>query len=252
VLGPVLGGLLSGPEGSFTLPCLLAGCMSVLAVIAAGVFLPESHHDSAEQRSEQQQDRRRLWTVLRESQSRLLLLQFVLHTSSVSAITYLFPLWVFALLGWSAREVGIVFGVQGALMALTQGLLMGRLVKLLGELPLLRICVCGFFLGLLLAVFASTAVFMVGAVLIALTGATLCMPVLNSFVSQRTPPRLRGRMMGAASSATAVGRVMGPLLAGLLLSSGGFALAWSLPAAMVFAYALWAFSRWPRRPVPVF
>lgn len=110
-------------------------------------------------------------------------------------------------------------------MALTQGLLMGRLVRLLGELPLLRLCVSAFLIGMLYAVFATGAVSMVASVLIALTGATLCMPVLNSFVSQRTAPQLRGRMMGAASSAAAWGRVLGPLLAGLLLTLGGFALA---------------------------
>jgi MFS family permease len=251
VLGPVLGGLLSGTEGSFALPCVLAGVMSVLAVIAAWRFLPESHRRSDSDHAAARADQRSLWHLLRETQSRLLMLQFVLHTSSVSAATYLFPLWVYALLGWSAREVGIVFGVQGALMALTQGLLMGRLVRLLGELPLLRLCVSAFLIGMLFAVFATGAVSMVGSVLIALTGATLCMPVLNSFVSQRTAPQLRGRMMGAASSAAAWGRVLGPLLAGLLLTVGGFALAWALPAAMVAAYWLWAFSRWPRRPVPL-
>jgi MFS family permease len=104
---------------------------------------------------------------------------------------------------------------------------------------------------MLLAVFATGALSMVASALIALTGATLCMPVLNSLVSQRTAPQLRGRMMGAASAAAAWGRVLGPLLAGLLLTVGGFPLAWALPAAMVAVYWLWAFSRWPRRPVPL-
>jgi MFS family permease len=251
VMGPVLGGLLSGPEGSFVVPCLLAAVMSLLAVVAAWRFLPESHWRSAAEQKAADDDRRPLWEILRQTQSRLLMLQFVLHTSSVSAATYLFPLWVYALLDWSAREVGIVFGVQGALMALTQGLLMGRLVRVLGELPLLRFCVTAFLSGLVFAVVARGAVSMVASVIIALTGATLCMPVLNSFISQRTAPELRGRMMGAASSAAALGRVLGPLLAGLLLTVGGFRLAWALPAAMVTVYWLWAFSRWPRRPVPL-
>ncbi|MDP5069929.1 MAG: MFS transporter, partial [Congregibacter sp.] len=189
---------------------------------------------------------------LRQTQSRLLMLQYVLHTSSISAATYLFPLWVYALLAWSAREVGIVFGVQGALMALTQGLLMGPLVTLLGELRLLRICASCFFAGTLMAVFATGAVAMVGSMILLFTGATLCMPVLNSFTSQRSAPELRGRMMGAAAAASAWGRVLGPLLAGLLLTVGGFRLAWALPLVMVALYCLWAFSRWPKRPVPAF
>ncbi|WOJ92311.1 MFS transporter [Congregibacter variabilis] len=252
VLGPVLGGLLSGPDGSFFIPCLLAAVMSVLAVIAAWFFLPESHHRDKTQAHDSAVKKQSLWSVLRQTQSRLLMLQYIWHTSSVSAATYLFPLWVYALLDWNAREVGIVFGVQGAIMALTQGLLMGPLVKLLGELRLLRICVSSFFLGMLMTVFAQGAVAMVGSVLVALTGATLCMPVLNSFTSQRTAPQLRGRMMGAAGAAAAWGRVLGPLLAGLLLTVGGFRLAWSLPLAMVAMYWLWAFSRWPKRPVPDF
>ncbi|WP_415059669.1 MFS transporter [Congregibacter sp.] len=252
VLGPVLGGLLSGPEGSFFVPCLLAAVMSVLAVIAAWLFLPESHHRDKTLPRDDAANKQSLWSVLRKTQSRLLMLQYVWHTSSVSAATYLFPLWVYALLDWSAREVGIVFGVQGAIMALTQGLLMGPLVKILGELRLLRVCVSGFFVGLLMAVFATGAVSMVGSVLVALTGATLCFPVLNSFASQRSAPKLRGRMMGAASAAAAWGRVLGPLLAGLLLTVGGFRLAWSLPLVMVAMYWLWAFSRWPKRPVPTF
>lgn len=252
VLGPVMGGLLSGPEGSFFVPCLLAAVMSVLAVIAAWLFLPESHHRDETQARDDAVKKQSLWSVLRQTQSRLLMLQYIWHTSSVSAATYLFPLWVYALLDWSAREVGIVFGVQGAIMALTQGLLMGPLVKALGELRLLRVCVSTFFIGMLMAVFAGGAVSMVGSVLVALTGATLCFPVLNSFASQRSAPRLRGRMMGAASAAAAWGRVLGPLLAGLLLTVGGFRLAWSLPLVMVAMYWLWAFSRWPKRPVPAF
>ncbi|WOJ97582.1 MFS transporter [Congregibacter brevis] len=251
VLGPVLGGLLSGPDGSFVVPCLLAAVMSVLAVVAAWFFLPESHFRNEDQPRDAR-SKLSLWSVLRQTQSRLLMLQYVFHTASVSAATYLFPLWVYALLDWSAREVGIVFGVQGAIMALTQGLFMGPLVKLMGELRLLRTCVSGFFVGLLMAVFASGAFSMVGSVLVALTGATLCMPVLNSFASQRSAPELRGRMMGAASAAAAWGRVLGPILAGVLLTVGGFRLAWSLPLAMVAFYWLWAFSHWPKRPVPEF
>ena len=37
VLGPLLGGLLAGPDGSFALPCAVAGCMSLLAIGAAAV-----------------------------------------------------------------------------------------------------------------------------------------------------------------------------------------------------------------------
>jgi MFS family permease len=248
VLGPVLGGLLAGPDGSFLMPCLLSAAMSVTAVIAAWFFLPESRLGRAPRRD---LVRISLWSALRANQSRLLMLQYALHTGSVSAITYLFPLWVYALLDWQAREVGIVFGVVGVIMALNQGVFMGRLVRLFGELKLLRFCITLFLAGLALTLFASGPVAMVGSLVFALTGATLCMPILNAMTSRRGSSDERGRLLGAASAAAGVGRITAPLLAGALLTFGGFRAAWALPLLMVALYWLWAFSHWATREPPV-
>ena len=87
VLGPVIGGLLS-VDGSFLVPCLFAGGMSLLAVAAAGLFLRESlpRQHRAEQRAERAAaPAESLWALLGRTRSRLLLTQFVLHTASVSA-----------------------------------------------------------------------------------------------------------------------------------------------------------------------
>ncbi len=238
VLGPVLGGLLAGPDGSFMVPCLVAGMMSLLAVLAAWLFLPESHDRGASPSPELRQS---LWQVLRASRSRLLLLQFALHTGAVSAVTYVFPLWVHAHAAWGSREVGIVFGVVGAIMALNQGLLMGRLVNLLGELRLLKLCISVFLAGELLAIFAQSASAMVAALVLALAGATLCMPVLNAMTSRVGAQNDRGRLLGAASASAGIGRVLGPLLAGALLAAGGFVSALCLPLLMVALYWCWAF-----------
>ncbi len=238
VLGPVLGGLLAGPEGSFTVHCLVAGVMSLLAVLAAWLFLPESHHHSASPRGTVREG---MWRLLKATRSRLLMTQFALHTGAISAITYLFPLWVHARAGWESREVGIVFGVVGAMMALNQGLLMGRLVTLLGELKLLRVCISLLLLGQVLAQFASGAATMVTALLLALSGATLCMPVLGAMTSRVGSTEDRGRLMGAASASAGIGRILGPLLTGALLGVGGFSLALALPLLMVVLYWCWAF-----------
>ncbi|MEM9315403.1 MAG: MFS transporter [Pseudomonadota bacterium] len=248
VLGPLLGGLLAGPDGSFTLPCLLAAAMSVLAVLAAWLFLPESR--SAEARAVPGSSAG-LWSILRETQSRLLMLQYLLHTGSISAITYLFPLWVYAKLDWEAREVGIVFGVVGAIMAINQGVLMGRLVGFAGEVKILRVCTSLFLAGVFLATFASGAFAMVGSLILALGGATLCMPILNAMTSRRGAIGDRGRLLGAASAAAGLGRVFGPILTGALLTLGGFRLAWGLPLLMVLCYCLWAYSHWARREPPL-
>lgn len=243
VLGPMLGGLLSGDSGSFTLPCIVAGGMSVLAIAAAAVFLPESM--TAEKRAEHQDQRREahsmsIYQLLRRTGNRLITSQYVLHTAAVSSLTYIFPLWMGDMLGWGAKEVGIVFGIQGALMVIVQGGMMGLLVRLLGEWRLLRLSIAVFLLGLLSASFADSMVVMVGSMFFAMTGATMCMPLLNTIVSHKTQVQFRGRMMGVTSSAASWGRVVGPLMAGTNLAFLGYRSAWLGAAAIVLLYLLWA------------
>jgi predicted MFS family arabinose efflux permease len=243
VLGPLLGGLLAGDSGSFTLPCLVAGLMSVLAIAAAAIFLPESVSPERQAINRAQQrspDRESTLSVLKSSGNRLFIAQYVVHTGCVSSSTYLFPLWVGDLLGWTAREVGIIFGVQGVIMVVMQGGAMGTLVKLLGEWRFLRIAIAVFLAGLLLAVVAWSMPTMVASMFIAMTGATICMPLLNTLITHRTSADYRGRIMGATSAAASWGRVFGPAITGFNLAWFGYSAAWAFCALMVMFYLCWA------------
>ncbi len=170
-------------------------------------------------------------------------LQFVLHTTCLSSVTYLFPLWVGDELGWGAREVGMVFGVQGLIMAILQGVLVGPLSTRFGELPFLRTGLCVMISGFLLAVIAVGAPMMVAATMIAITGATFSMPILNTLATVRTPHQLRGRMMGTTSSAASWGRVTGPLIAGANLQLFGYSVAWSFCVFFGCLFLAWALSQ---------
>ncbi len=245
VLGPLLGGLLAGGGNSFLLPCIVAGVMSVSAIIAAALFLPESlsaEKQAANRLHQATGNQASILAMLRATGNRLLVFQYILHNATVSSITYLFPLWVGDLLDWSAREVGIVFGIQGALIAILQGGVMGPAVRELGETRLLRLGVSTCLLGVLTAVFADTMPLMLASTFIALSGATLCMPLLNTIVSYRTPNELRGRMMGTTGAASSWGRVAGPLLAGANLALFGYTGAWIGCVLIVIVYFLWAWT----------
>ncbi len=243
VLGPSLGGLLSGSTGDFMAPCFLAGTASLMAVFAAAMFLKESNPSKSSHESEMlQTDEPSIstWSVIKETGNRLLVLQYVLHTAGVSWSTFLFPLWVGSLLSWGPGEVGVVFGVVGGIMVLTQGFILGPIVRMIGEIKLLRLGIMTFFLGLLMASLATEPVFMVASILMALTGATLCMPLLNTITSFRTPPKFRGRILGTTSSAAAWGRVVGPMLASAVLPLVGFSGAWFGCGLLISMYLGWS------------
>ena len=125
-------------------------------------------------------------------------------------------------------------------MVLTQGFILGPIVRMIGEINLLRLGVTNFFLGILMASLAKGPIFMVASVLIALTGATLCMPLLNTITSFRTPAKFRGRILGTTSSAAAWGRVIGPMLASAVLPLVGFNGAWFVCALLISIYLGWS------------
>lgn len=249
VLGPMLGGLLSGDQPGFTLPCAVAAVMSVLAMVAAAIFLPESltPEKRAGNRTHQQRGGSgSTYSMLREGGNRLLVLQFFLHNICVSSLTYMFPLWAGDTLGWGPRQVGIVFGIQGAIMAVVQGGFMGMIVRALGELQLLRIAVCGLVVGLAVGVFADTMLVMVGSIFVAMTGATLCMPLLNAIISHRSPVEVRGQMLGVSGAAASWGRVAGPLLAGFNLVFFGYHGAWLGSLLVSLLYLAWVMREYAR------
>lgn len=244
VLGPLLGGLLSGDQPGFAVPCAVAGVMSILAMIAAGVFLPESlapERLAANRAGQRSGGAESVYGMLRKEGLRLLVLQFCLHSICVSSLTYLFPLWAGDMLGWGPRQVGVVFGIQGGIMVLVQGGLIGWLVDTLGEMNLLRIAVTAFVLGLFSAAFAQTMPVMVGSIFLAMTGGTLCMPLLNAIVSQRTDAASRGRVLGTTGSVGSWGRVIGPLLAGGNLAIFGYSAAWLGTTFIALFYLAWCY-----------
>jgi MFS family permease len=250
VLGPMLGGLLSGDQPGFVLPCLVAGVMSVLAMVAAALFLPESLSPEKRAAAGVQQSSAEAgsgYRILRDGGNGLLVLQFCLHNICVSSLTYLFPLWAGDTLAWGPRQVGIVFGIQGAIMAVVQGGLMGPLVRNLGELQLLRISVTALVLGLAMGVFADTMLLKVGSIFVAMTGATLCMPLLNTIVSHRSPLLIRGQMLGIAGAAASWGRVAGPLLAGFNLALFGYHGAWFGSLFISLFYMAWCYREYSLR-----
>jgi MFS family permease len=220
----------------------------MLAILAAGLFLPESvtaQRRAAHRQAHRDGSRQSTRVMLRATGNRLLVLQYVLHAASISSVTYLVPLWLGDILGWGAREVGLVFGVQGAIMVLLQGGLLGTLVRLVGEWQLLRLSIAAFMAGLCLAVLAGGMPLMLAAVYLAMSGSTLCMPLLNTITSHRTPPDLRGQMLGTTASAASWGRVVGPLLAGGNLAVFGYTGAWLGCIVLVSMYLAWALSPHP-------
>jgi MFS family permease len=77
-------------------------------------------------------------------------------------------------------------------------------------------------------------------IFMAFAGATCCLPVLNTVASSIVDTHERGRMMGVTALAASVGRVIGPLVTGLVLAVSDYPLSWFVIALPVFLVLLWS------------
>jgi DHA1 family tetracycline resistance protein-like MFS transporter len=229
VIGPFIGGLLAGEHVNFIRPAIAAATMSIIAMIAGSFILKESHPKEKRLQPADELPGQSLgiFAMIKHTGNSLLISQYFLHNTCISLVGFLFPLMARDYLAWGPKEIGIIFGIQGLLIAILQGSVIGPASKRYGELRCLTIGISSMIIGFLcLAFFAHNATTIVGAMLATITGATFTGPMLNSLTSKRTPQHLRGRMMGTATSVSAWGRVFAPLTGGAMLGFAGFSIAW--------------------------
>lgn len=245
-LGPFLGGILAGEQATLTGPALVAAGLTIFAIVIGGLFLKESLPDESRSQSKTPTSKPTISTfqLLKNTKNLWLSLQYFLHNHSVSLIGYLFPLWIAAKLGWGPKETGIIFGIQGLIIIIIQGGLMGRLVKRAGELRLLSMGILLIIFGYSLAIFATGSMDILITFYTIISGACCCMPVLNSLLSKRTPEQYRGRVMGTATSLSAWGRVAAPINGGLLLTYTSYTEAWILGVIVGLIYFSWVIREW--------
>ena len=241
ILGPVIGGVLAGPDNTFLWPGLFAAGMSIVSVFLAALLLPADRPDKpASGLAPVATPRESMLAFTQRRRALLLTSQYVLHTGAVSSAIYLSPLWLAAFLDWGPQEVGILFGLVGLIMIIVQGALLDWMTRTFGLLNVLTGGAVIFASSLVAAVVVEAEFARATVVFLAFAGATCCLPVLNTIASSIVAAEERGRMMGITALAASIGRVVGPLLTGLVLAAGDYGVAWCVVALPVLVVVLWS------------
>lgn len=213
ILGPLLGGVMG--EISPRAPFWLAAGLSGLVFLYGLFVLPESL--PVEKRMAFSWRRANPFgaMVLLRSHPELTGLAaviFLLHFSHhvFSAVWVLFAMHRF---GWSSWEVGVTLAVVGAMDMLVQGLLVGPVVKRLGDRKTMIMGLFGGALGLLCMGLAPTGLlFALALIPNAIWG--FAMPTLQSLMTQRVSESEQGQLQGATMSVASIAGVASPLFFG--------------------------------------
>jgi len=212
IIGPVIGGLLGelGPRWPFYAAAALAAGNLLFGFFVLPESLPVEKRRAFDIRRANPFGA--LWSLSRNPVVLWLLGAlglFILASQSFPSVWNFFTIEV---LDFSSSQIGIALGAFGLGFALSQALLIGPVIKLVGEWTTVL-------LGM-----AAAAVAFVGTAFIhselALYGflvfgslAGLAGPAINSLMSRQVPDDAQGELQGAINATNSLAAIVGPLLA---------------------------------------
>lgn len=222
-VGMVLGPGIAGPLAlsSLALPFFVAAGMSFIALALIVIFLPESlpveRREAGSGRSgfDPAGQLRTMWAALRSPIGILLGMAFLL-SFGITNFESIFGLYALERFEYGPDRVGLILMVVGIVSAVVQGALTGPLGRRFGEVAVLRAALLISVVGFVLMLQAQNLVGVLLTVGVFVVGNALLRPVTSSLISKRTAGG-QGVAMGLNNAFMSLGRVFGPLWAGMLL-----------------------------------
>jgi multidrug resistance protein len=212
VLGPAIGGLaaLGGPH----VPFYVAGVLATVNAVAAIIRLPETRR--AGSRASERGLKMPNTPVLRH----LALVGFI-TVVAFAAFEATFALFGERRFGLTEASTAAVFLGIGLVLIVIQGGAYGRLVERFGTERLLAAGLTMLVAGLAVTAVAKVWPVLIIALLLLAVGQGCASPSIISLVTRHAPPDNRGEALGFQQSANALGRVIGPPIAGALFDRVG-------------------------------
>ncbi|WP_099354025.1 MFS transporter [Fredinandcohnia onubensis] len=210
IFGPAIGGIFSKTD--LQMPFYIAGTLSLLTFFLVMFILKESL--SKEQRHPKDRKRTGLLKALNGPESVLFFLSLFI-TLSLSGLEATFAYFAAEKAGLGTTELGYIFMIMGLAGAIVQGGLVGRLTKRFGEGFVIQIGIflsaVGFFLILFTKDFVTAAIYLT----IFGVGNGIIRPAVSALLTKRSKTG-HGSVTGLLSSFDSLGRILGPILGGLL------------------------------------
>jgi MFS family permease len=223
LIGPGISGFLS--KYSYQYPIFVAAGLSATSIMATYFLLPAvtpAGADNATPRKFTLIDWGNYVRYFREPGLAPLLWQFFAFTFAFSMFMTGFPLFAERRYEWHGQafgpqQVGYVYAFLGLLGVILQGGMIGRLVKLFGEVNLARAGFLLGFVGLAALGFTHSLPLLLITVAVASSGTGIVRPTVTSMITQKAGRSEQGVILGLTQSLNSISAIAAPALAGFLI-----------------------------------
>ena len=214
ILGPAAGGWLG--SDSLALPFFIAAGSSLLALVLAALWLPESLPVEVRQQGGKVRtiNLGALWRALFGPIGLLMFLLFLV-SFGLTNFESIFGLYAAQELEYGPERVGTILAVVGLVSTLGKAILIGPLTKRWGEAPIIKVSLAASAAGFVVLLLATTYPQVLLATGVFILSKTLLRTVIIALASKRAAVG-QGVTMGLSNSFMNLGRIVGPIWAGFI------------------------------------
>jgi MFS transporter, DHA1 family, tetracycline resistance protein len=217
LIGPALGGFLS--QYGFDVPAYAAAAMSLTSIMATIFLLPEPERSRDPERRSGFAAYTRVLDYLQIPGLRRLLVVFQFFALPFALYISMFALYADRQLRFNAKETGYFLAFVGLLGIVWQAVLVGPIVKGLGERRTMIIGLFSSAIGTFVTVWVDVW-WKLGIVAFFFSlGNSITRPSMTSLITEAAPPHRRGGVMGATTAIESLSRIVAPILGGWIIGS---------------------------------
>lgn len=243
IFGPAIGGLVAGDApgpAEFARVAWVSVAITLVAVIAVWWRLPESLTSERRVAAKGSGGGPRARDLLREKPAVLgLILLVLLVIGSAAMMETTFALFADDRLNWSPRDVGLAFAAIGIVSAVIQAAGAAPLARRFGATRVTLGGISAYAIGMLTLAMAASTVAVLGALTMIAIGVGMFNPAYQTMVAATTSDADRGMVNGLTQGGSAVGRIIGPAVSGVIFQNLGPAMPFLIGSVMmIFAFAL--------------
>ncbi|HEU0119984.1 MAG TPA: MFS transporter [Bryobacteraceae bacterium] len=223
IIGPVIGGVLS--KVSIHAPAYAAGCIGLVTATFGYFFFPETlppaKRKSGLVTAGEANPLQSVAAALGRAEIRMFLFALFFLNFAFAGLQTNFANYTMERFQFGPDDNAWVFAFIGLLAALMQGVVVRRLMPVLGERSMAIQGFVLFFAGFLVVAFAPTAVWLFPGITLIAVGSSFTNPTLNAMISQRSGASEQGSILGTTQSVLSLTRVAGPAWAGIVFDRVG-------------------------------
>lgn len=216
--GFVFGPAISAATAGFGLhvPFIIAGIISIIAVILTVIFLPETNKHIGQVHEGKIFDVKKLILAVLDKNVGMTLLISLIYNLAWGMFIVTYQPFSIEVMHFTANQIAIMFTIFGVVGLLMQAFVIHRIVKKFGEKK-------AFIGSLLVAAGSYFCLFFVRSIefyiLVALFSSaanSFFLPLIQTILSKEADEKSQGSILGLNASYVSIGNILGPIIAGVL------------------------------------